>query len=231
MRALCVSDKVVSHLYDAAVRTRVGEIDLILGCGDLPYYYLEYLLTTLNVPLLYVHGNHDPEMEYTPNGEAIYGPGGGFNMDQRVIEMDGLIFAGLQGSIRYKPEGIFQHTQSQMWMKVFRLVPRLLYNQMTKGRALDVLITHSPPMNIHNGNDHVHQGFNAFLWLMEKFKPRYLIHGHHHVYRRDEQTVTPYHDTIVNNIYPYKVLEFASIPLSPNESPDSSGLNSETRLK
>jgi uncharacterized protein len=37
-----------------------NEIELILGCGDLPYPYLENLLTFLNVPLMYVPGNHDP---------------------------------------------------------------------------------------------------------------------------------------------------------------------------
>ena len=32
---------------------------LILACGDLPYYYLEYIVGLLDVPLFYVHGNHD----------------------------------------------------------------------------------------------------------------------------------------------------------------------------
>jgi len=206
VKALCVSDKVVEFLYDSAVTARVGEVNLILSCGDLPYYYLEYLLTTLNAPLYYVHGNHDTEVEYTPGGEALTGPGGGFDLDGRVMEVNGLIMAGLQGSIRYKPEGRFQHTQFEMWLKVLRMTPRLIYNQIFRGRALDVLITHAPPLNIHNGNDHVHQGFASFLWLMRKFKPRYLIHGHHHVYRHTEQTVTRYYGTIVNNVYPYKIL-------------------------
>lgn len=206
MKALCVSDKVVDFLYDPAVVTKAGDVNIIFSCGDLPYYYLEYLLTVLNVPLYYVHGNHDPQVEYTPGGEAMTGPGGGLDLDTKVVEVNGLIIAGLQGSIRYKQEGSFQHTQFEMWLKVLRMVPRLIYNQIFKGRALDILITHAPPLDIHNGNDYVHQGFASFLWLMRKFKPRYLFHGHHHVYSHTEQTVTRYHETIVNNVYPYKIL-------------------------
>jgi Icc-related predicted phosphoesterase len=206
VKALCVSDKVVEFLYDPAVVTKAGDVNIIFSCGDLPYYYLEYLLTILNVPLYYVHGNHDSEVEYTPGGEAMTGPGGGVDLDTKVVEVNGLIIAGLQGSIRYKREGSFQHTQFEMWLKVLRMVPRLIYNRIFKGRALDVLITHAPPLNIHNGNDYVHQGFTSFLWLMRKFKPRYLFHGHHHVYSHTEQTVTCYHQTIVNNVYPYKIL-------------------------
>jgi len=207
LKALCVSDKVVSWLYSPAVLTKAEGVDVIFGCGDLPYYYLEYLVSMLNVPMFYVHGNHDSEQEYTPSGEAITGPGGGVDLDGRVQEINGLLVAGLQGSIRYKSEGTFQHTDLEMWMKVYKLAPRLLMNHIFKGRALDVLIAHSPPLGIHNGSDHVHRGFAAFLWLMRTFKPRYLIHGHHHVYRLTEQTVTLYFDTIVNNIYPYKILD------------------------
>ena len=207
LKALCVSDKVVSWLYSPAVLTKARDVEVIFGCGDLPYYYLEYLVSMLNIPLYYVHGNHDAEKEYTPSGEAITGPGGGMNLDGRVIEVNGMLVAGLQGSIRYKLEGSFQHTDLEMWMKVYHLIPKLLLNRIFKGRALDILVTHSPPLGIHNGADHVHRGFKSFLWLMDTFKPRYLIHGHHHVYRQTEQTVTLYQDTIVNNIYPYKILD------------------------
>ena len=59
MRILTVSDKVEPVLYGPYIRERVGKVDLILACGDLPYYYLEYIVGLLDVPLFYVHGNHD----------------------------------------------------------------------------------------------------------------------------------------------------------------------------
>ena len=124
MKALCVSDKVVNRLYNPSVTTIAKDVDIILGSGDLPYYYLEYLQSMLNVPLYYVHGNHDSEVEYLPSGKSISGPRGGYNLDDRIVEINGVLIAGLQGSIRYKNEGSYQHTDFEMWLKVVHLLPR-----------------------------------------------------------------------------------------------------------
>ena len=54
----------LSNVFIAFVPSgHFSEIELILGCGDLPYPYLENLLTFLNVPLFYVPGNHDPNLQ------------------------------------------------------------------------------------------------------------------------------------------------------------------------
>lgn len=203
VKVLCVSDKVVEFLYSPAVLQYGQDVEVIFGCGDLPYYYLEFLLSMLNVPLYYVHGNHDPEEEYASSGERITGPGGGFNLDGTVTRVKDRLVAGLEGSIRYKL-GPFQYSESEMWAKVVRLTPMLVFNQVFHGRALDILITHSPPYGIHNGPDRVHRGFKSFLWLMQRFKPAYLLHGHHHVYNPNEQMVTQYYQTTVINVYPFK---------------------------
>ena len=42
---------------------------------------------------------------------------------------------------------------------------------------------------------------------MKVFKPRYLVHGHRHVYNPMEITESQYLDTCVLNIYPYKVMD------------------------
>jgi len=206
VKILSVSDKVVEHIYSPSLLERHNEVDLILGCGDLPYYYLEFILSMLNVPLFYVHGNHDPEREYLADGTAISGPAGGINLHLHTFKEKELLLAGLEGSIRYK-RGRFQHTQREMWMNVFYLIPKLLINRLVHGRYLDILVAHSPPYGIHNGEDRVHVGFKAFLWLMKVFKPRYLIHGHRHVYNPNETTETKFMETQVINIYPYKVLD------------------------
>lgn len=206
MKVLFVSDKVVEHLYSPIVAERYQEVGLIVGCGDLPYYYLEYIVTMLNVPLLYVHGNHDSEQEFLADNTAITGPRGGVNIHRRIERESGLILAGLEGSIRYKP-GSFQYTQTEMWFNIMALVPRLVLTRLLYGRYLDVLVAHSPPFGIHNGADRTHIGFKSFLWFMEIFKPRYLIHGHRHVYNPTEATRTDYCQTTVINIYPYKELD------------------------
>lgn len=206
MKALFVSDKVVEHLYSSRVAERHKDIDLIVGCGDLPYYYLEFLLSMLNVPLLYVHGNHDPEKEYMADGSFITGPSGGINLHCSTHTKKNLLLAGLEGSIRYR-DGLFQYSQQEMWLNVAYLIPSMLFNKVRYGRYLDVLVTHSPPYGIHNGEDRVHVGFKAFLWFMKVFKPRYLVHGHRHVYNPAETTETRFMETKVINIYPYKILK------------------------
>ena len=42
MRILALSDVADERTY-ASVGSRVGNVDLILGCGDLPYEYLDYV--------------------------------------------------------------------------------------------------------------------------------------------------------------------------------------------
>lgn len=180
---------------------------MVLSCGDLPYYYLEYIVTMLNVPLLYVHGNHDPPIEYSSSGRQLTGPAGCINVHGRLVREKELSVVGLQGSIRYKPEGKYQYTDSEMWGQVLKMTPALLLNRLFTGRRMDILLAHSPPYGIHNGRDWTHVGFRSFLWLMRRFKPRYLIHGHRHVYNPLETTQTQYEQTMVINVYPYKILE------------------------
>ena len=205
MKILFVSDRVVNRIYSPNVAERYKEINLIVGCGDLPYYYLEYVQCMLHVPLVYVHGNHDPEQEYLPDGSAVTSPGG-INLHGITYVRNKVLLAGLEGSIRYK-KGPFQYTQGEMWTNVLALAPKLYWNKLRYGRYLDILVAHSPPYGIHNGEDFTHTGFKAFLWLMKVFKPRYLIHGHRHIYNPTETTETQFMNTTVLNIYPFKILD------------------------
>lgn len=207
MRILAVSDQPMDSLYNPDVRRRMGKIDLILGCGDLPYYYLEYLLTMLDAPLCYVHGNHDPIVEYSSAGGTKSAPEGGDNIDLRCVNMNGLLVAGLEGCIRYKPDARHQFTQNEMWLRALGLLPGLALNRLTHGRWLDVLVAHSPPLGIHNGSDHPHTGFRALLDLMRFFKPRYLLHGHQHRNYAPGPCETRLGETLVINVHPYRVLD------------------------
>ncbi len=207
MKLLAVTDKVVEFIYSPSLVEKFSDVDLVLSCGDLPYYYLEYIISMLNVPLLYVHGNHDPPVEHSWSGLQSTGPSGGVNVHGRLVREKGLSVAGLEGSIRYKPQGCYQYTNLEMWSQVLRMSPALLFNRLITGRPLDILLAHSPPYGIHNGRDRTHVGFKSFLWLMRWFKPRYLLHGHRHVYNPLEITETQYEQTTVINVYPYKILE------------------------
>jgi len=141
MRALVISDKVESILYSAAIHRRVGEVDLILSCGDLPFYYIEYIVSVLNRPCYYVFGNHGREIEYQggdwrPKTE----PQGATNLHTKIMREGSLLMAGLEGSIRYNNAPKFQYTNLQMWGNIAKLIPGLLYNRVRHGRWLDVLV-------------------------------------------------------------------------------------------
>ena len=60
MKILAVSDQVVERLYSLVPQGHFTGVEMILGCGDLPYSYLEFMVSMLNVPIFYVPGNHDP---------------------------------------------------------------------------------------------------------------------------------------------------------------------------
>ncbi len=206
MKILALSDHVVSNIYSSNVREQFRDVDLLLSCGDLPYSYLEYVVTMLGPPALYVHGNHD-RPEFTGSGKTLARPGGWVNLDGRVARVGSLLIAGLEGSVRYKPHAPFQYTERQMGRKLWlQLAPRLLFNRFRYGRYLDILITHAPPRGIHDGEDLPHRGFEVFRQLMRLFRPLYLLHGHKHVYR-PERTRTQYGDTTVINVYPYKLID------------------------
>ncbi|WP_258189820.1 metallophosphoesterase family protein [Candidatus Hakubella thermalkaliphila] len=42
---------------------------------------------------------------------------------------------------------------------------------------------------------------------MDKYRPRYLIHGHSHIYNPWETRRTQYKDTLVINTYGHQILE------------------------
>jgi len=188
-RILAISDKVEPRLYGPSITKIAGDVDGIIGCGDLPYYYLEYIVSMLNKPLFYVHGNHD-RPEHRSNRTVVTEPQGGVNLHGRVVAFNGLLIAGLEGSHRYNRNPRYQYTQAEMWGVILKMIPTLITNRILYGRYLDVLVTHSPPFGIHDAADRPHIGFKAFLTFLRWFKPRYLLHGHQHVYRDTEVTTT-----------------------------------------
>jgi uncharacterized protein len=207
VKVLAVCDEVDSRLYgglNRAVRLQTSP-ELILSCGDLPAYYLDYLVSRLDVPMYAVHGNHDapPPLE----GSEGYGRcGASWIGGQGLRTHDGLLIAGFDGSLRYNA-GSYQSSQTEMHAAVRGMVPWLMLNRLRYGRALDILVTHAPPRGIHDKPDRCHTGFSAYNWLIKRFQPRYHLHGHIHLYDRRTPTVTRVGETEVINVYPFRELE------------------------
>lgn len=205
VRILAVSDQIVDRIYTLAPNGHFRDVDLILGCGDLPYNYLEYIVTVLNKPLYYVPGNHDPE--FNPRDLRSKAEGG-INLDLKTVCHKEYLIGGFGGSVRYRPNGTNQYTQMEASQRAFQMMPSLFGNFVRYGRALDILITHSPPFGIHDDTDLAHNGLKALNWLIRTFKPRYLLHGHTHFYRKNiSDSETTINGTTIINVYPYKVID------------------------
>jgi hypothetical protein len=199
LRVLAVSDRVDPRIYSVSLRERFSDIDCVISCGDLPEYYLDFIVSSLNVPLFFVHGNHDPS-----GGKRSLA--GGVNLDEQTVIYRGCIFAGLEGSPWYNGN-LHQYSERDMYFKYLRLLPKLLWNRVRFGRYLDVLVTHAPPRGMHEGQDAVHKGFSIFTHIIRKYRPKYHLHGHVHLYDRRQSLQDLFYETLVINCYNYRVLE------------------------
>jgi Icc-related predicted phosphoesterase len=202
VRVLSVSDRVEELIYSPNIRQRFSDIAFTVSCGDLPYYYVEYIVSALDKPVFYVRGNHAKLLERSQTGTRDR-PHGGIDMHRQVLQHCGVLLAGVEGSIRYKA-GPFQYSQREMWLHVLGLVPGFIGNRARYGRYLDIFITHAAPWGINDRDDWPHQGIKAFRWVIEIFRPKYHLHGHIHLYGPDFERVVRHHETEVINTYGYR---------------------------
>jgi Icc-related predicted phosphoesterase len=218
MKILCVADHIDPLVYSVQIKQRFADIDLVLSAGDLPMDYLGFIASSLNKPVGFVFGNHNlkelptfsrasrPMLDERSMDAQIRNHYGATYLDGRVRWVGPLLIAGLGGSMRYN-DGEHQFTERQMYRRMVRLIPRLLWNRLVHGRYLDILLTHASPRGIHDKQDPCHIGFRSMLWFMRWFQPRYLLHGHIHLYDLNAQRVTRYRETQVINVYDHYVLE------------------------
>lgn len=210
MKVLSLSDVVISRIYSPQVRVLFNGVDLVIGCGDLPYYYLEFVASMLDVPTYFVRGNHAEVVEYSEAGPQTH-PRGTVDLHCKIGNFDGLLLGGVEGSIRYR-HGPFQYSQTDMWLNVFKLVPQMITNRLVYGRSLDIFVTHAPPWGIHDQPDLPHHGVKAFRWLLKVFEPSYHFHGHIHIYRPGVETHTRFYKTMVINTFGHLVSDLVLNP-------------------
>jgi Icc-related predicted phosphoesterase len=205
------------QIYSPAIRDRYSDVELVIGCGDLPFYYLEFIVTMLPAPVLYVRGNHDDRPYHMSNGRVATHAEGCEDLHGKVIQQSGLLIAGIQGSRRYRPDGQCMYSDEEVTGILISMLPKLLLNRVRFGRYLDLLVAHSPPFSIHDRSDLAHTGFKPFLPFMRRFRPRYLLHGHVHDFNPSAVTETRYYDTFVVNVYPRVVLDIPLISQKPEK--------------
>ncbi|HQE25343.1 MAG TPA: metallophosphoesterase [Candidatus Atribacteria bacterium] len=206
MKILAVSDRIDPRIYNDFCRERFKDVECVISCGDLPEHYLDFIVTNLNVPLFFVHGNHD----YSGGKKVL---AGGTNLDEKVITYRGVIIAGLEGSYWYNG-GLHQYTEREMYFKYLRLLPKLWWSRIHRGRFLDILVTHAPPQGVHEGSDLAHRGFSTFTHIIQKYRPRYHLHGHVHIYDRNQSRESQLFHTTVVNCYTHRIIEINPAQLS-----------------
>jgi len=196
VRILALADVESRYYYDYYVPGRLADIDLILACGDLRREYLEFLVTMGNVPLLYVPGNHDESFADTP-------PEGCECIDGHVVKVGGVRFLGFGGSYRYR-QGTYMYTERQMSRRVNRAWPSI-----QRCGGFDVLVSHAPARHLNDFDSMSHRGFECFNALIDRYHPRYFIHGHiHRSYGVNIPRITHHGETTVVNAYDHCILEF-----------------------
>ena len=195
MKILSVSDVTRPSLLENNEEKLGQEVDLIFSCGDLPPEYLTALSHAYSAPLYYVSGNHDIRYKTKP-------PEGCTNLHGRLVRIEGLKILGLEGSFWYNG-GPYQYTEEQM-----RSFIRRLRLAMWWQKGIDIVVTHAPPYRIQDGDDLCHRGFECFRWLINKYQPKYFIHGHiHRDFADASGRVTVEGSTKVINTYGFHFLE------------------------
>ena len=199
MRILAVSDVESKRYYEYYQKGSLDSFDLILSCGDLHPEYLEFLVTMARCPLLYVHGNHDDRYGREPDGCIC--------VDDKLYVCKGLRIVGLGGSYRYR-DGKYMYTEHEMKRRIFRLGYRL-----RRSGGFDILLTHAPVRGLGDLEDLPHRGFNSFRRLLDRWQPRYFIHGHvHRDYGHRIPQKSSYGDTVVINACESCVIEIPDAP-------------------
>lgn len=167
MKIMALADKPDKMLWDHLDKRLLEGVDLILSCGDLPAEYLSFLTCFTHAPVLYVHGNHDERYAEKP-------PEGCVCIEDQIYKFGGVRVLGLGGSMRYKP-GPCMYTEREMNLRIARMRMKLW-----RSKGFDILLTHAPAYRLGDTAHVSHQGFSGFRDLMDKYEPKYMIHGHVH---------------------------------------------------
>lgn len=193
MRILLIADREERYLWDSwneSTARALSDVGLVLSAGDLKPAYLEFLVTMLNVPLVYVRGNHDGYYD-------VHAPEGCMSADGKILDVEcdngtekmNLRILGLGGSMRYNDNPSDMYTEQEMRARVRRaeldiakrrLASKLVSNMDEHAPDFDILLTHAPCRGYGDMADLPHMGFECFNDLLKKYSPRLHCYGHVH---------------------------------------------------
>jgi Icc-related predicted phosphoesterase len=209
MKFLCVANQIDSYVFSKLIKERFPDVDAILAAGDIPLEYIDYLGAALEKPVFYIQGDHH---FYSETGQAPKATPADFVSLKARIGQNTVLIAGASGSCRHNENPLqysksTKYTDKQMFFRLLALVPSLMLNKLKSGRYLDIFLTHVPPFGINDFNEPAFKSFACYRWFIERFKPKFLVHGHIHMYDSKDPRVTEYKNTSVVNACGHHVIE------------------------
>lgn len=197
MKILVLADHESKNLYDHYEPEKLKNIDLIISCGDLPANYLSFFATFSCAPVLYIKGNHDCQYENKP-------PEGCICIEDDIYTYKGIRIMGLGGSMEYIPGAENQFTEEKMGRRI-----RKMRWKLRRNKGFDILVSHAPAFELNDMEDLPHRGFRCFKDLMDKYAPKYFLHGHVHAnYGNQFRRMDHYGETVVINAYEHFIIEY-----------------------
>lgn len=189
MKILLLADQAEPTLWEHLDKRKLEGVELVLSCGDLPASYLSFLTCFTSAPILYIRGNHDDRYDKHP-------PEGCECIEDQVVTVGGLRILGLGGSMRYN-RGINSTPNGKCASASIVCAS----NSGCSG-GIDILLTHSPARHLGDDTDLAHIGFETFLDVMDRYHPRYMVHGHvHQNYQYNFKRIRQHGDTTVINAF------------------------------
>lgn len=175
VRLLAVSDAIDPALEHEVNRRSIGQIDGIVGCGDLEPDYLGFLGDAFHVPVAYVRGNHDRGGQW--DAAAVRDaprplPSG------RLTRIGGVTVApfewpGVDG------DRAALRDERRAWWDVFRATRQLLLRRLRRDGTPVLVLSHAPPRGVGDSEaDPYHLGYGAYRWLLDRLRPPLWLHGH-----------------------------------------------------
>ncbi|MFP4058735.1 MAG: metallophosphoesterase family protein [Candidatus Brocadiia bacterium] len=156
--------------------------DAVLSCGDVADEVVVAAAEACGGSRVFaVRGNHD---------RAVPFPSPIRDVHLQVAELGELTVGGFQGCWRYKPRGRFLYSQDEVAAALEHFP------------AVDIFVAHNSPRGIHDRDDAVHVGFEAFVAYIERCRPRLFVHGHQHLARE-----TRVGDTRVVGVHGHRLVE------------------------
>ena len=229
MKILLISDTEEKFLWENwtnATAEMLADVDFVLSAGDLNHLYLEFIVTMLNVPLVYVRGNHDGYYDEKP-------PEGCEDADDKIVEVTcgssdskrKIRILGLGGSMRYRDDSADMYTEEEMRGRI-RKAESLLRKRRLAGSVIrlfakngaeependfDILLTHAPCRGYGDMEDLPHRGFECFNDFLNKYSPQLHCYGHvHHEYGMIKRQIMHPSGTLLINGSGHQIIDFGT---------------------